>query len=271
MDYNTSIPDIYNEIKINKKNIEVLEYYIKSYEEIKLPIKDIFYFLYFQTNSISLIMNNDVIWNNKIYFGDFTNKKFHKVFKLFNKSDLTNYIKIYIIYQPKLLIQDICYPYYTKYETENSRISLITQYCGYSYANYIYIKVKNRINNDIIKINSFNLILYYKVKELYISDDYCIYYLIFTGIENSFYNDTIVFDNINNINDIDNIVTNNILKLKKFMENNKKYIIINKIELPNVMKDMDGWRENIFYNINYMEFTKKYKITHIDIFETKIC
>ena len=37
------------------------------------------------------------------------------------------------------------------------------------------------------------------------------------------------------------------------------------------MKDMDGWRENMIYNINYMKFTKKYKITIIDIFETKIC
>lgn len=267
MDYNISIPDIYNNNDNNKKNdlcLELIrqEYKIKSNNcrLINIPINTIYMIFMFDSNNI--FFEGIKIWNNYLYFNS-KNSSTSFMLKNISYIDVTININIIVskeIYQLFLSRLDI---YDNKY---NDFIPLLCNYSGIQFVDRMYIVVSNKIDDKIIKLQIFNIVLFYTVKLLSKNTNY-VYELKLCYIKNILTDESININlNYDNIYDILNIYHETIKNIKIFMKKNIKYIINNKIEIPENIKDPDDWNEYMFYNLNPQNFIRKYNIISYYIF-----
>jgi hypothetical protein len=118
--------------------------------------------------------------------------------------------------------------------------------------------------NNIISIQIFNIVVYYKLKLISTNT----YELTLCGIKNLFVDEFLAIDIMyNNIYEIYPKYCKMLDKICKFMEDNIYYINHNKIQLPIDIADPDGWCDNnIFYSIDIKEFIKKYDVYNFDIY-----
>ena len=257
MDYNILIPDIYNYTdKKNDSRIELIEqeYKIKSNNFITFDIPENTLYMIFIFDNNNIFLDGNKIWNNYLYF------KSKNICQnmLKNKSDTDVTININIIMPKEKL-----YLFRSRIDTHDNKnidfISLLCSYSGIHFVDRIYIMVSNKIDDKIIKLQIFNIILFYKVKLL--SRNNNAYELKLCYIKNILMDESI---NINldyeNIYDIYKIYLEIKKNIKIFMEKNIKFINDNNIEIPENIKDPDGWKEHIFYELNAQNFIKKYNI-----------
>ena len=93
MDYNQSIPNIYDSTTIKLDDnikIDILEYNLKSNEKIRIYPK-IYTFLYFETEYNKIFLNEKRIYNRDVLFYD---TQINTQYYLNNLSDYNSYIKI---------------------------------------------------------------------------------------------------------------------------------------------------------------------------------
>jgi hypothetical protein len=284
MDYNFIIPDIYNQdnTKSDLFDIEIKKYYLKPHENktIILPLN--IQFLYFETENTNIFFVNSIIWNKKVLF---FNSTMFTITNLTNNSDNDAVVCIYSILNKTIKINKVikliqCKIYnqfiklidLTEYNKSvfpifilEKNLSLITLYCGIKILYQHYIKTNIKIIDKIIKLNSFNINVYYKIKLLHEKYDSYTYNLILCGIKNTLTDEYIDLDlNYNNLYEIYPKYLQMLKDLKIFMHNNLLYIKSNNIALPEDIKDPDGWEHNAFYYINFNNFIKKYNIQYCE-------
>lgn len=257
MDYNISIPNIYNySDKKNDYRIELFEqeYKIKSNNFITFDIPENTLYMIFIFDNNNIFLDGNKIWNNYLYF------KSKNICQnmLKNKSDTDVTININIIVSKEKL-----YLFRSRIDTyDNNNVDFISLLCNYSGIHFVdkmYIIVSNKIDDKIIKLQIFNIILFYKVKLL--SRNNYAYELKLYHIKNIFTDDDIHINlDYRNIYDILKIYLETKKNIKIFMEKNIEYLINNKIEIPENIKDPDGWNEHMFYQLNPQNFIRKYNI-----------
>ena len=208
MNYNLSIPDIYNynkkekEILHNNFNIKLISttllpntYYSLSekgklteinkkynddydYDYNKINYDDIrIYAFYFKTNTHKIIMyiNKDLIFiHNNFLLLNISNRRTDNIYDIYNKSDIEQYIDIYIIYKNNSTIELISigtilynkkfYDIITKTQWEikyNAHYNNALQ--TFDMMLYFYVKTKNNNMDNLIKFESNNIIFYLKL------------------------------------------------------------------------------------------------------------
>jgi hypothetical protein len=267
MDYNISIPDIYNYKNKNNDDDMKFELIQKQYkiksdkcEFIDLPQNTLYMIVRFDNNNIYYEGNK--IWNNQLIFQS-KNRSLHSKI-IYNYSDTDVIIDIDIIksnnamsmftpvlqiYKKSIYIIDIY-----------SHITLVNFYSGVRFTDRIYITTPDKITENIIKLQSFNIIFFFKVKLISQNNNYS-YELKLSNIKNTF-SDEILDVNLNYENhyDIYKIYLETLKNIKIFMRKNIKYIIDNNIQTPENLKDPDGWKENMFYILHPQKFINKYNI-----------
>jgi len=262
MDYNISIPDIYNSNKNDDARFELISRQYKinsnSFELIDLPENTIYMIFRFDNNKI--YFENNKIWNNELVFRS-RNLSLHSKI-LCNKSDMDVIIDVDIIKSDILLyirftpIVDNMYMYANTY----NNITLVNFYSGVRFTDRIFITTSDKITDKIIKLQSFNIISFFKVKLISDNLNYS-YELKLTHIKNTFTDDILDIDlNYENIYNICNVYFETLKNIKIFMEKNIKYLNDNNIDIPENLKDSDGWKHNIFYTLYPQNFIKKYNI-----------
>ena len=207
MDYNFLIPDIYDCGKINntekKYDIKVITLHIipnihhdldeelnlinnkqnnKQYDnDVQYDDVKRIYAFYFKTktNKIILNINGNVIniHNNFLYLNT-TNRRTDNDYRLYNISDIDQYIEIYIIYKNNHRIELVSvaggFYYKTKSEKCHNLFYANKNYLCKYYAPYndamqtydimlnFYVKTRNNELNDLICFESNNIIFYFK-------------------------------------------------------------------------------------------------------------
>ena len=282
MDYNKSIPDIYSSnLNDNKdynkdynkddNNIIKLEIELEPFENISLSYniakaiteKQIilvsqYIIIQFEIENNNILVDYLDVWNKMIYFSRITSSSFI----LTNNNDTKVMIKIYVMINKKnKRITTNCIHMRSRYITNR----LYTSYLSLCIAFHIIIICNNRIKDKIIKINSYNITIFYKVKELKSSNKYI---LSLYSIKNSFNDDYIEFGlyNLDNNILIQNTYNDFLHRLHIFNNNNKEYIKKNNLILPENISDPDGW-DNTFYEFDEKQFMKKYDIRRYTIYE----
>lgn len=257
MEYNISIPDIYNNNdKKNDSRIELIqqEYKIKSNNFITFDIPENTLYMIFIFDNNNIFFDGNKIWNNYLYFK--SNNICQNMLK--NNSDTDVRININIIVSKEKL-----YLFSSRIDTNDNKnidfISLLCNYSGIHFVDRMYIIVSNKIDDKIIKLQIFNIILFYKVKLL--SRNNYAYELKLYHIKNTFTDDNIHINlDYVNIYDILEIYLETKQNIKIFMEKNIEYLINNKIEIPENIKDSHLWNKHIFYELNPQNFIRKYNI-----------
>jgi hypothetical protein len=144
-------------------------------------------------------------------------------------------------------------------------VNLVTLYCGINILYQHYIKTTIKITDKIIKLNSFNINVYYKIKLLHEKHDSYTYNLILCGIKNTFTDEYKDLDlTYNNIYEIYPKYLQILKDIKIFMNNNLLYIESNNIKLPEDIRDPYGTKNNVFYTTNLKNIIKKYNIYYCE-------
>lgn len=262
MDYNQSIPNIYDSTEIKSNDdikIDILEYNLKSNEIIKIYPKK-YTFLYFETEYNKIFLNEKRIYNRDVLFYD---TQINTQYYLNNLSDYNSYIKIYGVKYSDIeqQINHGGHEHINIYEFNNN-IRLCTHYYYTIILYKIIIKTKKECTNNIISLQNFNIIIYYKLK--LISDN--TYELTLCGIKNLFVDQFLEIDIMcNNIYEIYPKYCKMLNQIYKFMNENINHINKNKIHAP-LVADPDGWKCNLFYDLHTKDFIKKYDICNFDIY-----
>ena len=270
MDYNSSIPDIYNHSLSTSNDFTIHKhiYNLKPNEKIYIKClrKDLF--LYFETEHNNMYIDDTKIWNKRIQF----NSNILYDYLLYNQSDYSGILIISVVCCNKY-INKITLNESTSYNIEklnkiyNKNISMFSVYSGIDIRYKIFLQSYNEISDKIVKIQIFNIIIYYKTNFISKNMSYS-YELILCGIKNNFTNEYLYIDiTFSNLQEIYIKYLIMFKDLKNFLQKNIDYINQNNVYIPEDFLDPDGWNYNIFYSVDMEDFIKKYKIFNYDAYK----
>jgi len=271
MDYNYNIPDIYEKPYDKKFNIfdeKIQTYNLKSGEIKSIILPRDYLYLYFETVDTNIFFGDIKIWNKKILFNYMT---INKTCNLENTSNIDVKINIHIIFSDKIinkirLSKCIEYDKYTQPIYKMEYITCITDYGGLHVLHQLFIQTTTKIIDKIIKLNSFNISMFYKIKLLQYNDSqFYSYELLLCGIKNILTDEYMNIDLNNNIYDIYPKYLEIFKNLKIFMNNNTTHIRTNNIKIPDNITDPDGCKY-IFYYLNIVNMIKKYNINYCETY-----
>jgi hypothetical protein len=271
------IQDIYAIDSLKKNvddiNIDIHTLNFKPCEHIDFHLyRDQYTFILFKTENNNIYIEFTKIWNNRILLKE---NIYNYNLSFINKSCDNATLILYIVKYNKNKFKNIsfmgCESNYNKeFEINNNNqcyidITLYTRYCGASIITTIFLQCIKELHEKIIKIQSYNIINYYKVKLISKNNTHN-YELTLCGIKNilteEYIDITLKYDTIY---DIMNVYNNALNKIYKFMEKNIDYINDNKIVLPKKILETDDYY-NVFYYFNSIDFMKKYNIRVIDTY-----
>jgi len=234
MDYNLSIPDIYNcnrtEILDKKFTIKILKLTLSPniIYDFKYDYNtEYIYSFYFKTNTQKIIFSicnsPNFIHNNLLLF-NLSNHRTDNVYDIRNLSDIEQYIEIYIIYKNSHSIElincrTILYnrQYFNLPETYSAYRKYDAQYNDamqtYEMMINFYLKIKNNNFDKMIRLESNNIIFYFKYNyKSKISNTQYLYKYNLVKIEN-------MSDNINYTCELNNLQLNNISNVIEYLKN----------------------------------------------------
>ena len=271
MDYNSSIPDIYDQRQItNQYSFDIEKEYISlvSYEYKKLKFKNNL-FVYIETEFNNIYLNDIKICNKRIIFNNNLDN-----YNLYNKSDYIATIIINYVstdkFIKKIMSCDWNGYHIEKKELEKLNIIILTTYVGIGIRDKIFIQTRDEIVDKIIKIHRYNIIMYYNIKLISKNILYS-YELTLCGIKNTFLDEYMIIDlNFENIHEIYPKYLYMFKQLEIFLQKNIEYINKNNVDIPTDIKDPDDWKNYMFYSGNMETIIKKYNLVNYDTYRLHI-
>jgi len=285
MDYNFSIPDIYN-IKKNHSEINknILSKTIILESDKIYDLDDIFFDiycidftgLYFKTNNTNIYLSTNNFKDVHIYNNFFILDLFNRCSNNFNfiAKDYDAELTIYIINKPTTKIYTFNY---VNYDSKNLQQIQNSNNRFYNYdglfkndfynMNIITLQINVICKNDnlkkILKFQINNMIFYYKsniIKKIKkINNLQYLYIFHLYKLENTEKNESIYIENILNINNIDNVITY-INKLNEINGIICKFLFESKEFNKKEEKNYDA------YNIDFTNYIIKNNIDNLYFF-----
>lgn len=226
MDYNLSIPDIYN-IDHSNKNIFSRTIILESdkiydFDEIFVNLdKEHFTGIYIKTYSTNIYLSTNNFKNVLIYNNFFILDLFNRCNNYYNffAKGYDSEIEIYIIKKPTTNIQTFNYILYDSKNLQNINNSNDLYYNynvlfrdSFYNMNLLTLQINIICKNDkfknILKFQSNNMIFYYKSKLIKkINNIQYLYIFYLSKIENTDNDDSIQIENVLHINNINSIYT----------------------------------------------------------------